>query len=206
MVANRDVSDNRWYRWGTKVLSVLLLNLTWLICSLPLVTLPVSTAALFSTVRSWSEGDERIIAPYFAGWRRLWRKSYVMGVPALSITYALYIEVEFYSHRLNFLGVAMLAICGVVALVLLAGTAYAGPVLAAVDSSSLNVIRIAIYLGLRRLPVALFLILPLWAASITIIVRWPIFLFVGTVPVIVWITSRLTEQSIRLFLDSISSR
>lgn len=66
-----------WDKVGTFVLS----NLLWLVCALPLVTLPAATAALFTVLAPFSRGQPvEPLTGFFRAFREYWRKSSIVGV------------------------------------------------------------------------------------------------------------------------------
>lgn len=58
-------TDSRFYRILDKIADFLLLNLLWLICSLPIITLFPATAAMFGIVRSWLKKEEPSLVKLF---------------------------------------------------------------------------------------------------------------------------------------------
>lgn len=66
-----------WDKVGTFVLS----NLLWLVCALPLVTLPAATAALFAILAPFSRGQPvEPLTGFFRALREYWRKSSIIGL------------------------------------------------------------------------------------------------------------------------------
>lgn len=65
-----------WDKAGTFVLS----NMLWLLFSLPVVTLPAATAALFATLAPLSRGQQvEPLAAFWRAFREHWRKSSIIG-------------------------------------------------------------------------------------------------------------------------------
>lgn len=62
--------DNFIFRWSTKIFDVIVLSLFWVVCSLPLVTIGASTAALYySAVKCIRFGQEGTYKNFFDSFR-----------------------------------------------------------------------------------------------------------------------------------------
>src|SRR4051794_2512203 len=62
--------DSRFYRVAESATNLLLLNLLWLVVSLPVVTLFPATTALFGVLRTWEEREGAgVIGPFFPAFR-----------------------------------------------------------------------------------------------------------------------------------------
>lgn len=61
--------------WGTFILA----NLLWAIFSIPLITLPATTAALFAVMARKSRGESvEVFQVFFSGMKQYWRKAYAI--------------------------------------------------------------------------------------------------------------------------------
>lgn len=68
--------DNPFFQWMGKLGDVVMLNLLWLLCCLPVVTLGASTTALFYTARKMAAGEEfRIVHDFFHSFRQNWKQA-----------------------------------------------------------------------------------------------------------------------------------
>ncbi len=66
--------DSSFGRAMDLLLRLVILNVLWLVCSLPVVTLGASTAALCSVLMKFREGEESHVARrFFAAWRQNWK-------------------------------------------------------------------------------------------------------------------------------------
>ena len=76
-----DTHRGRIYRVLEIGTNVFLLNLLWLVASLPLLTAYPATAALFGVVRAWvRQEDPGVIAPFVRHFRENLRQSLLLGV------------------------------------------------------------------------------------------------------------------------------
>src|SRR4051812_36547498 len=74
------ILDSRLYRVAETATNFLLLNLLWLVVSLPVLTIFPATTALFGVLRAWEEREGAgVAAPFFATFReKLWQ-SLIIG-------------------------------------------------------------------------------------------------------------------------------
>lgn len=65
----------------------LMANLLWVICSLPLLTMPAATAALFSVLAPWARGKpaDSPLMVFFDAMRRHWRASSLLALLDLGL-------------------------------------------------------------------------------------------------------------------------
>jgi uncharacterized membrane protein YesL len=62
-----------------RIMTVVLANMLWFVCALPIITLPAATAGLFATLAPLVRGnDPEIFATFFGTMRRQWLKSTVI--------------------------------------------------------------------------------------------------------------------------------
>ncbi|MCL6439599.1 MAG: DUF624 domain-containing protein [Rubrobacteraceae bacterium] len=72
--------ESRWYRALEVCANFLYLNLLWLVCSVPIITLPASMAAMFGVVREWVKGREPgVTGSFFSFFRENFRQSTWIG-------------------------------------------------------------------------------------------------------------------------------
>ena len=187
---------NAWYRCGTVAANIFFLNLLWFVCSLPLVTLPPSTAAVFATVSRWSRGEEGVAGTFFREWKRLLWKSYALCLPALAVAGVLAAEIAYYLPRRDGMSLAMLGMAVGFSLVFLSIAAYLLPVLASYSLGARDCIRVAVFLGVRRIGPTLAAILPLWLAAVLLVLWMPAALAFGVVPAAAWLTQRAAAKGL----------
>ena len=68
--------DNPFYRLMGTIGDLVVLNVLWLVCCLPVVTAGAATAGLFSVAHKMAAGEEyRAAAGFFKAFRRDWRQA-----------------------------------------------------------------------------------------------------------------------------------
>lgn len=177
--------------WVGRVALYAVGNLCWLLCSLPLVTLGASTAALCALLLD-RENQTFDTAPraYFRALRRLWRPATALWLPMLALGALLALDWRLLAAQ------GLTDSPFVLALLLLAGAVYAFtllwlfPVLSATGRPARAVAKTAFLLGLRELWRSLLLValevagalLLLWClgASLTLTGLWALFGFAAS--------------------------
>jgi uncharacterized membrane protein YesL len=75
------IFDNRFYRMLEVATNFLILNLLWLLCCVPIVTVFPATAALFGVTREWvKEREPGILGSFFGFFRENLRQSLGIGL------------------------------------------------------------------------------------------------------------------------------
>lgn len=186
-----------WFRAGSLAANFLVVNLLWMVCSLPLITLLPSTAALFGTMRQWSDtGEEAIFGTYFREWRANCLRSYVVGLPSVAIAIILTLEFLFYYHQHGTMSLLMLAlVCSCILLFLLTSV-YLWPLLVSCDSSARSLWSTAFVYGLRFCKLSFATVLPVWFLASVLILWSPALLFTAVIPICVWLTHRVAREVI----------
>lgn len=74
--------DNPVFRLMSALGDILILNLLWVLCCIPLVTTGASTTALFTVARKLAAGeDSQITKDFFRAFRRNWKTATLMWLP-----------------------------------------------------------------------------------------------------------------------------
>ncbi|GMA63844.1 YesL family protein [Alicyclobacillus fastidiosus] len=187
-----------WSRAGTIIANLFLLNALWIICSLPIVTIPPSTAALFSTVRSWIEGEEVVIGPYFSSWKRYLKSSYIVGIPTLCIAFILYWELAYYAKNHSDVALMMLSVCIGFTIVFISAVMHLGPLLVSVRLSFWDLARLAFFTGIKNFFLSVVTVFLAWAMVIVAIVTSKVAIVIGLVPAAAWLNCYITLRCLRL--------
>jgi uncharacterized membrane protein YesL len=88
-----DILNSKLYRAIEILISFLLLNLLWLLLSLPVVTAFPATAAMFGVVREWGRGtDSGALEPFFRHLKANFAQSFWIGLIWIVLGAALWID------------------------------------------------------------------------------------------------------------------
>lgn len=123
------------YRFMTKLCDVVKLNLLWLLCSLPVVTIGASTIAAYSVTLQMAEGTEGYIGrAFFKEFKRNLKQGIPMGLLAIVAAYAVYLDFQLFNgiegNPILFLIMGMVA-----AFVFIMAFIYAFPLMARYENS-----------------------------------------------------------------------
>ena len=127
-------TNNPFFRFMEKLGDVVLLNLIWLLCCLPVVTIGVSTTALFYVTRKISIGEEYQIGhDFFHSFRANWRQSTILWLGLLAIFAVAAANLWIGLHTDSGLGNICRGVGAVFLMIWLMEVGYAFPLLARYD-------------------------------------------------------------------------
>lgn len=124
-----------------RLLDMFKLNLMWLICSLPVVTMGAATTAAYTiTLKMVNDEEGYIAGPFWEEFKANLKKGSILGVIMLAATYAIYLDFQLFSAATKYN--IMFLIVGVLAVFLLfMHMIYAFPLLARYENTIINTLR-----------------------------------------------------------------
>lgn len=163
-VINRIFDPNNFvFRSLSRGLNVVLLGMLWLVCSLPVVTLGASTAALYySVVKCIRKGEDAPFGNFFRCFRRNFRASLPLSVLTAVLWYFLTWGYRIMLTLANTQGGMMVAVFvayGVMLLVPLGTLCYLFPLLSRFELGPGALLAVGFRLALRHLPTTIALVL-----------------------------------------------
>lgn len=170
-------ADNAFFRFMGRVADVLILNLFFLITSIPIVTIGASyTAMYYYCTKAVANEEGYIWKSYWKSFKTNFVQGFLFEVFFAIVAVILYIDIKFlyarafsggaFGWRLLFfitIGMAVLAIVTFM---------YAFPVLSRFDNTTFKIIRNAAFMSLRHLPQTVPLLLIL---GIAVLIGWFMF-------------------------------
>lgn len=154
------------------LLTLMALNILWVLCSLPIVTVGASSTALHSGIRKYVNREDGAAKAFLASFRRNFGQSTLVWLPALLLGGCLALcfrIVSFFSGTARLIGIAFFTLPALLLAMILA---YAFPLIARYELKwkdiILNAVMIAVaffprtvlILALNVLPVLIFLLAP----------------------------------------------
>ena len=145
--------DNKFFTFMSKVADLMILNIVWIICCLPIVTIGASTTALYYVTMKMVKNEEAyIVKSFFKSFKQnfkqstiIWLIVLVVGIVFVLDLYIL-LQVDFsYENIIRYGIFAMIAIYLLI-------TAYIFPVLAKFYNSIKNTFKNAFIISIRHLP------------------------------------------------------
>lgn len=181
----------RIYRILEVFTNLVYLNFLWLLASLPVVTIPVSTTAMFGIVREWGRGDEPPITRRFVSLlRENLRQGLVVGgiwvLAGAVLVLDLYLIGQMESLQVP-LYVALFALV----LLYVCASVYLFPVMANYDTSVKNVLKNALLFPL---------VTPLITIQCLLVVGVAVFVTL-TLPVTILISGSATACAVYFFCE-----
>lgn len=160
--------DSKLYQILSTAASFIALNLLWLLCSAPLLTAGVSTAAMYSITRKMARHEDPAVLPdFFKAFRDNFKKGMLAGLvmlfPLLLLVLYLFLGLSGGMEGNALLRVLIWLAAGIIGVF----SSYLWPLLAWYDNTLGNTLRNAVLLPLSNLFIAL---------TVTVLNLLPLFL------------------------------
>ena len=158
-----DITNPFWKFMG-KLFDAALLNLLWLLTSIPIVTLGASTAALFGGITHIIlDARESAISAFGKSWKENWKQASGLFLVFLLLAAVLVFDIFYFGYAQNYLkGTVQAVFCVLFAIILLlvlaAGT-YAFLLQVLFENTLLGTLKNAFVLMLSHLPRTLLVLL-----------------------------------------------
>lgn len=157
-------ADNAFFRFMSRVADALILNLFFLITSIPIVTIGASyTAMYYYCTKAIGNEEGYLWKSYWKSFKTNFVQGFLMELFFVVVGVILYVDLKYlygnafngggFGWRLLFFIVVGMAILAAVTLL------YAFPLLSRFDNTTFNIIRNAAFMSLRHLPQTVPLIL-----------------------------------------------
>lgn len=167
-------------RFLTMAANLMILNLIWIACSVPIVTIGASTTALYTVINVFLQDgidNADVIKPFFRCFRKDFLKSEALFAITLVITLVAAANAFAAQHLSRVVGVLAL----IPLLVILIAINYVFPLHAKFENSCMNTIKNAVLLGLLNFPRSILLIcinlMPLIILVLSESLFWHTFIF-----------------------------
>lgn len=204
----KNMTEHIVFRFLSRTFDFMILNLLWLLCSLPIITAGASTAALFSVMMKMiQKEDGYILSGFFGAFRKNFLQSTALWLLFLAAQIILGLDF-FLIHAMNgmarnffffFLFPAEFVLLGIFL--------YALPIAARYRSPLQITLKNALLLSIAKLPYTLLMLAVLAAAAAltlfnfqTILFGSLIWIFIGGA-LINWFFSYLLLKTFRVFSD-----
>lgn len=170
--------DSPLYKFMSRLTDMFKLNLMWLLCSIPIVTMGAATTAAFTiTLKMVDEQEGYIVKPFWKEFKANLKKGSIMGVIFLVASYAVYLDFQLYhaatKYNMLFLVVGVIAI-----FLLFMHGIYAFALLARYENTIINTIRNSYSIAAKYLGRTFFLAVLLVVELCIIFWNWTT-IFVG---------------------------
>lgn len=146
-------ADGALYKFITRFWDMVKLNFIWLICSLPVITIGVSTVAAYSvTLRMIEENEGYVVRNFFRAFKENFKQGMAIGPITILFAAVLYIDFTFAKQHIGFaiLGVFSAFMFGIALI-------YAYPLLARYDNRLFKTIKNSMRISMRYFGRTVFL-------------------------------------------------
>ena len=151
----------------THIFDFILLNILWLLTSIPIVTLGTATAALYSVMMSVVEKKEGyIVRDYWKAFRRNFKQSTVVWILLLFLGACLWFDLTLIGVVPGLFRQIGTVVLGAVLIFYFMECIFVFPLIAKFENSTGNMIKNALLIPVSRLPYALMILFMTGAAII----------------------------------------
>lgn len=176
--------DNKFFTVMSRVADLMLLNILFIICCLPVVTIGASATAMYYVTLKMARNEESyIIKSFFQSFRRNFRQSTIIWLMMLAAGILLFVDYNIVSQIESALSkIIFYGLCFITLIYLLVFV-YIFPVLSRFDNTIKNTFKNAFLMSLRHLPYSIAFIV-IMAAPFVITFIHPVIMMYG---LLVWI-------------------
>lgn len=206
-----NITDNIIVCALSKICDMVCLNILWLICSIPIITIGASTAALYTVMLKMVKNEEGyIFRGFFKAFKSNFKQSTIMWIVILLLGIVCWIDYRVAGVMPGMGGSIMRIIFLLLGFILLSVTIYIFPLTARYENTIRNTVRNALILTVGKLPYTLLMvvvtvgsvIISLWN-SMTLMFAIPLWFIIG-VSLIAWINSYILRRVFMIF-DSVEN-
>ncbi|PLS04268.1 YesL family protein [Neobacillus cucumis] len=165
------------------VTNIVILNFLWVICSMPVLTIGPSTAAMYGVIRKWHVyKDESVIRSFIHEYRLFFKQGFMVGTLWIFFGLLLLLDVYFFLQVPSIVKVVLIGVTGVALIVYLLISALLFPIMVHDQTKGLKLIKQAFTFAVIDGKNALAIIL-MWIGAGMILFYAPLTIFVVVVPV-----------------------
>lgn len=201
-----NITDNVIVRALTKICDMVCLNVLWLICCIPIVTIGASTTALYTVMLKMVKNEEGyIFRGFFKAFKSNFRQSTIIWLIVLLLGAVCVIDYRVAGVIPGTAGLIMRTIFLLVGFILLSVAIYIFPLTARYENSIRATFRNALILTVGKLPYTLLMAAVLAAAVLgslwntaTLMFALPLWFVIGG-SLIAWINSYILRRVFLVF-------
>ncbi len=199
-------TDNVVMRALSKICDMVCLNIMWLVCCIPIVTIGASTTALYTVMLKMVKNEEGyIFRGFFQAFKSNFKQSTMIWLILIALGVVWFIDYRVSGMMPGMAGTVMGIVFLAVGFLLLAVTIYVFPLTARYENSIKNTFRNALILTVGKLPYTLLMIVILVAAifasfwnTVTLMMAIPLWFIVGGA-LIAWVNSYILRRVFLIF-------
>ena len=149
--------NSPWVQRFAMLTNLVMLNILWLICCIPVVTAGAATAALYHTVFQFHDKvDDAVLRPFFRGFRCNFKQATFLLLPLLALLGLLGFDMVYLVSQGK--GTAVLFLLVLAALLVMGILTHIFPLIARFEMGTKALMRTAFSLAILHLPATLMVI------------------------------------------------
>lgn len=199
-------TDNVVTRGLSRICDFMLLNIMWVICSIPLFTIGASTTALYTVMLKVVRNEEGYIVKGFIGaFKENFKKSTILWLILAAIGIVIGIDSRLALGMQSTMRTVFQSVFIVFGLIWLCVVIYVFPLTARYENTIKNTIKNALILSVAKLPYTLLMVVVTAGPVIltlldtrTLLIGLGIWIIIG-VSVVVWLNSFLLRKAFEIF-------
>jgi uncharacterized membrane protein YesL len=165
------------------VTNIIILNLLWVICSMPVFTIGPSTAAMFAVIRKWHvDKDPSVIRSFIHEYRLFFKQGLMVGTVWIFLGFLLVLDVFYFLQIPSSVKVVLIVITITAFILYLWTSALLFSILVHYGTKGLGLIKQAFTFSLMDVKTT-FAIILMWLAAGIVLFYAPIAICVIIVPV-----------------------
>lgn len=201
--------DNKFFAFMGRVGDFMILNILWIICCIPIVTIGASTSALYYAALKIARNEDSYPARmFFRSFRQNLKQGICLTLIFLAFALLLFMDIRLCSSMGDSLGQILTGVFLLMTFVFAIILSYTFPILAQFENSIRNILKNALLMSISHLPFTI-LILILNLIPIVLFFVFPYYFFMS-IPIwllfgfslIAWINSKLFVRIFAKFIPS----
>lgn len=153
-------TDNVVMRALSRVCDFMLLNIMWIICSIPIITIGASTTAMYTVMLKLVKNEEGYIVKGFLGaFKENFKKSTIMWLILLVVGIIIGIDIRFSAVMQSTMRTIFQSIFLVLGVVWLCMVIYVFPLTARYENTIKNTFKNAVLLSVAKLPYTVLMLI-----------------------------------------------
>lgn len=177
--------DSLWVQRFAMLTNLVVLNILWIICCIPVITAGAATCALYGTIFQYhTNADDAILRPFFRGFRSNFKQSTMLFLPLLAVLALLGFDLVYLV--VNEKGTSILFLLMVAVLLVMGILVHLFPLIARFEMGTKALLRTALSLVLLHLPSTLTVIALTFLPVLLLVFHPSLFLRIGVAWAGIW--------------------
>lgn len=177
--------NSPWVQRFAMLTNLVMLNILWLICCIPVFTAGAATSALYYTIFQYhSKEDDAVLRPFFRGFRNNFKQATLLMLPLLGVVAVLVFDIVYLASRGQ--GTAVLFILIIAAFLAMGMLVHLFPLIARFHMDAKALMRTAFSLVVLHFPATVMVILLAFLPVFLLLFQPSLFLQLGVAWAGIW--------------------